>query len=235
MASEQREWEQAFELVAANYRTSGLVRPGANGLYFTPSHTLPETIVLVAHDEQHLVATFTCVLDNWPLGVPLAELFPEEIDRLRQSGRRVGEVTSHAARDLGLRERLAVLRTMMKLGMQWHARGGGDTITIIIPPRHRAYYTQVLGFLPLGPCRPCPHAQGAPGEAFWVDWEQLKAGKPDVYQEVFGAPLPDEALMAPPMPRDLVRELDRRAISPSGPLLDSIFAFVDRFGGTRRW
>jgi hypothetical protein len=106
---------------------------------------------------------------------------------------------------------------------------------ITVNPRHSCFYTRVLGFLPLAVSRPYAEVQGAPAEALWVNWEQMRARTPHIYGHIFDTPLPAEALAGPPMPRGLVREFDRRAVRPSSPLLDDLFGFVDTFGTLRRW
>jgi hypothetical protein len=63
----------------------------------------------------------------------------------------------------------------------------------------------------------------------------MRTRKQLIYQQILGTPLPTEALMATPMPRALIREFDRRAVRPNGPLLTEVFRRVDESGSSRRW
>jgi hypothetical protein len=235
IASERAEWEEAFELVAANYRARGYLPADAQGLHFTPYHALPDTMTVVARRRGLVIATLSCVTDNCLLGVPLAKLFPEEIRSLRQSGRRLAEATCLADTDLGSREFMAVFRLLIRVSLQWHVRQGGDTAVIAVHPNHRNFYARMFGFAPLGPCRPYATVQGAPAEAFWLDWELMQANAPRAFEEMFREPLPAAALQPSPMPRSLIEEFDRRSHQRFGHLLPGIFDHVDRFGSPRLW
>src|SRR5437867_95972 len=71
IASEMAEWEQAYRLVADNYRACGYESPNAEPLRFTNYHVLPETTTFVAKHGREVVATLTLVMDNFLLGLPM--------------------------------------------------------------------------------------------------------------------------------------------------------------------
>jgi hypothetical protein len=235
IASRRQEWEGAFQLVASRYRASGYESPGPGDLRFTPYYALPETVTFVAQHEDRVIATFSYVPDNRLLSMPLSRVFEPEINQLRESGRRLGEAASLADADLGLREFGQVFLTLIRLAMQCHAHQGGDTVVITVNPSHRNFYTRLLGFEPLGSCRAHPTVQGAPAEAFWLDWSMLRARAPAMYQRVFGEPLPAEALVGPAMPRHLVQYIASRSTQPCGPVVREVFDYVDSFGSPRLW
>jgi hypothetical protein len=235
IASDRQEWEEAFQLVAANYRARGYELASAKPLRFTPYHALPDTQTLVAKHAGHVVATFSVVLDNTLLGLPMERIYGEEIAGLRNKGHRLLETTSLADTGLSVREFLQVFVALIRLGMQYHTANGGDTYVITVNPRHKSFYSKVLGFLPLGPCRSYACVQDAPAEAFWVSNTLLKERAPRMYQEIFGELLPKSALMGPKVPRDLVRYFDRQSSLGDTRTLDQVLTYSDHCGSSRRW
>jgi hypothetical protein len=210
-ASTESEWEQAFALAAAGYSARGYESPGASRLRFTPYHALPDTVTLVAKHADQVVATLSIVMDNTLLGLPMEGTYPEEIAALRAKGRRMFEATTLADGGLNVREFIQVFLTLIKLSMQYHTNNGGDSYVIAVNPRHRKFYTKIMGFVPLGPLRSYAAVQDAPAEAFLLDNQLCKANAPDTYEQMFGEPLPREALIAPKMPRHLIRQFSRQS------------------------
>ncbi len=235
IASNTDEWEQAFRLVAGNYRARGYEAVSTRPFRFSPFNALPDTVTLVAKHKGEVLATFSIVLDNTLLGLPMESIYGDEIATLRRQGRRLLETTSLADTGLSLREFLKVFIALIRLGMQYHASQGGDTFVISVNPRHRSFYAKILGFLPLGPCRSYGTVQDNPAEAFWVDGQTLKANAPGMYDEIFGNPLPPQALVRPQMPRHLIRSFDQNSGTGDAAAVESIFRTVDRYGAIRRW
>jgi hypothetical protein len=205
IASEPEEWEQAFELVAANYQERGYEAATAKPYRFTPYHVLPDTTVFVAKFEGRVVATFSLVADNTLLGLPMEAIYGEEIAELRRQGRRMGEVTSFAVTDLSQREFLQVFTAMIRLMKQYHVTHGGDTWVITVNPRHRNFYCKVLGYRPLGPCKPYAAVGDAPAEAYVLDRDLMRANAPRSYENVFGEWLSPAVLTGVSLPRPFIR------------------------------
>jgi hypothetical protein len=234
-ASTESEWEQALALAATCYQARGYEPSNGSRLRFTPYHALPETATLVAKLDGVVVATFSIVIDNTLLGLPMESVYPEEIAALRRSGRKLLETTTLADSGLSIREFIQVFTTLIKLGMQYHTSRGGDCYVIAVNPRHRNFYTKILGFEPLGPRRSYGAVQDHPAEAFWVDNNLLQINAPKMFEEIHGEPLPPEALFAPKMPHYLVREFSRQSSHCDPQEIDTIRAFAAQHGGSRRW
>ena len=227
VATDPAEFEEAYRLVAANYQASGYEPPGAKPIRFTPYHALPDTTTYVAKHEGRVLATFSLVPDNHLLGLPMESIYPEEIAALRQGGARLAEVTSFAATDMSLREFSCVFNALIRLMKQHHVRHGGDTWVITVNPKHRTFYTKVLGYVPLGPCRPHPKVQGAPAEAYVLDVEGMRARAPEKYQEMFGEPLPDAALPVPRLPANWVRHFATQSSQIDDETPEMILRYAD--------
>jgi hypothetical protein len=206
LASTPTEWDEAFRLVADNYRARGYESNSLHGLRFTNYHALPDTAVFVAKREGKVVATLSLVCDTHVLGLPMECIFGEEIDQLRAEGLRLAEVSSLADRELPIRQFVPVFATLTGLMTQWGIQEGVDLWLISVNPRHRAFYRKVMGFLPLGPSRSHPSVLGHPAEAYKINPEILKHNAPKMHQKMLGEPAPREVLDARPMSHQLIRE-----------------------------
>ena len=235
IASEHTEWEEAYDLVGASYRSRGYEAADTRGVRFTPCHALPDTTTFVAKHEGRVLTTFSLVPDNTLLGLPLEKLYEDEVQELRKHGRRLAEVTTLADSGLNLREFLQVFKSLIRLLMQYHVRHGGDTWVFTVNPRHRNFYAKVMGCVQLGPCRSYDTVQGAPAEAFLLDLNLLRANAPQMYDELFGKPLPAASLVPTPMPAHLVRYFGNNSSQTTPREVDHVLRYVEHFGSPRRW
>jgi hypothetical protein len=234
IASEPEEWEQVFQLVAASYQERGYESAGKL-FRFTPYHALPDTIIFVARQDRRVVATFSLVPDNTLLGLPMEELYAAEIGDLRREGRRMAEVTSLAVADLSQREFLAVFTTMIKVLQQYHVSCGGDSWVITVNPRHRNFYCKVLGFQPLGACKPYALVGDAPAEAYLLDRELMRTNAPRAYQQVFGEWLPSSVLTGVSLPRPFIRYFSAESSQTDEVRIREILRTVAAAGNPRAW
>jgi hypothetical protein len=235
IASEPEEWQQAFELVAANYQERGYEAPTDKPYRFTPYHTLPDTIVFVAKHEGRVVATFSLVADNTLIGLPMEAIYGDEIAGLRREGRRMAEVTSLACTELGQREFLQVFTTLIKVLQQYHVSRGGDTWVIAVNPRHRSFYQKVLGFRSLGPCKAYSAVGDAPAEAYLLDRDLMRANAPRTYEYVFGEPLSPAVLSGVPLPRPFIRYFWEQSNQANESRLGDLLDTVATLGSPRAW
>lgn len=235
IAWERAEWEAAFRLVASSYQAAGYESTDAGAVRFTPFHALPDTVTFVAKRKDRVVMTFALVADNSILGLPMETIYPEEIANLRGEGRRLGEVISFAAEDLNLREFAVTFRALIRLMKQYHVSQGGDTWVITVNPKHRQFYTKVLGYIPLGPCKPYYRVQGAPAEAFVLDAAMMQEHAPKVFDEMFAEPLPRSVLTAAKMPPVLTRYFAGMSNRSFDKGLLNVLRAVDEERWVRQW
>jgi hypothetical protein len=235
IATEQEEFEEAFELLAANYRARGYEAPSDQPYRFTPHHALPGTVTLVAKHEGHVVATLSLVPDNAILGLPMESIYGEEIEQLRREGRKLAEVVSLADEGLSLREFIQVFKALIKLEKQYHARQGGDSWVITVNPRHRGFYQKVLGFASLGERRSYPKVQDHPAEAYLLDLELMATNAPQMYQEVFGDELPESVLTAGRWSVDRVRYFGSRSTQVEAQAIEDLLASIEFPEGPKNW
>jgi hypothetical protein len=233
IASEPGEWEQAFRLMAAKDRARGYDTPGSPPYRFTPHHALPETVNLVAKHGDRVVAALSLIPDTARLGLPMESIYAAEVARLRCQGRRLAEATGLADEGLTLREFVRVFRALIRLAMQYHVSRGGDSWVIAVHPRHRDFYQQVVGLVPLGSCRAYPAVQGHPAEAYILDVELMKVHAPEMHREVFGEPLPEHVLAAPDWSPEWVRHFGGRSSQADRQAIEAVLRVVEHPGGLR--
>ena len=234
-AREPWEYQQAFGLLAVNYQSRGYHDPDSRPFRFTPYHILPETATFVARDAGRVVATMSLVPDTRLLGLPMESIFGPEVASLRGEGRRLGEVTSLADRDLSPREFLPVFMALIRLTLQYHLRRGGDTWALTVNPRHAGFYRKVLGAVPVGGSRSYPSVNGHPAEAFWLDRETLRTNVPAKHREFFAEDLPVPALTAAERGPGHVRYFCNRSDLAGRPAVEEMLRTVELFGSPPRW
>ncbi len=235
IASETEEFEQAFQLVASNYRTKGYEPPTAKPFRFTRYHALPDTIVVVAKEEGRVVATMSRVLDNTLFGLPMESIYAEETNTLRRAGHLMAELTSLADSGLSVRDFIPVFVTMIRVASQHIVHLGGNTGVIAVNPRHRSFYTKVLGFTPVGERKAYATVQGSPAEAFAVHYDDLRRNAPKMYEQLFGESLPAGVLTTAPMAPQVLRYFAQHSSQTDLQEVNDAIAYVERFGSPRRW
>ena len=227
IATKRSEFEQAYELLAANYRARGYEAPSDKPYRFTPFHALPETVTLVALDGDRVVATLTLVPDSAILGLPMETIYGPEVAQLRAAGLCPAEAISLADNDLSIREFVQVFKALIKLAMQYHAGRGGDSWIITVNPRHSNFYQKVLGFVPMGSQRAYPTVQNHPAEAYLLTSKIMAANAPQMYQEVFGDDLPASVLNASHWSEEHVRYFGTRSSQLDEQTLEDLLLSIE--------
>jgi hypothetical protein len=234
VASTPAEWEEAFRLVADQYQARGYDVDGYD-FRFTSYHALPDSMVLVAKERERVVATISLIMDNNLVGLPMESIYGPEVKESRRVGRRLCEVTSLADTSLGTREFLNVFVALIRLAWQYLVHHGGDTCVITVNPRHSAFYTRMLGFLPMGARRAYPAVRHHPAEAFLLDPDIMQRKAPAMHVRIFGEPMPRQVLLAAPMPAALVNHFARNSSQTDPRLVEEILTYVEAYGSPRRW
>lgn len=162
-AQTTEELERAYELVWDSYVKVGLQADTGEGIRFTKYHLLPTTRVLVAiyrpelDDENPdyealkrpgtIVGTLTVVLDS-PMGLPMEEICGEKVEELRESGRRLAEVTSLAIDPEYRNHNVAMY--LYKLMFQFVMHKNMTDVACSVTKKHLSFYRRMLLFKPIG-------------------------------------------------------------------------------------
>jgi len=162
-------FDQAFRLVHDQYVDRGYADPHPSGRRITPYHWLPSTRVFVAQVRGRVVGTITLIEDS-TLGLPMDEIYHDELAPLRAAPRRLAEVSALAANYERRAERLAVVMGLMRMLVVYAAEFARlDDLCIAVNPRHAPFYVKVLRFRQFGPRKAFPKVNGAPAVALRLD------------------------------------------------------------------
>lgn len=196
-AASRDELEEAFRLVHASYLQRGYIRADSSEVRLSLFNAFPTTVTLVSVLDGHVIATITLVPDT-PAGLPMDEIYHEEVQALRNADRRVAEVTMLADRRRRLRRALPMLLQMMKIVFDYATLVlRASDLCITINPRHERYYERALLFEPLGGLKRYPSVRNNPALAKRLNLETARRrceGKPDLVERFFTDRTPLERL-----------------------------------------
>jgi len=139
--------------------------------------------VFIARYEGHPLATVSLIEDS-PLGLPLDELYKEEIDTLRKRGLRLAEVSQLAIDTPEIvqlfSEKIAkkniLLLPLFQIILQSAIHQKIDALCIAINPKHDFFYT-TLGFETIGDLKYYASFNNAPAFAKVLMLDTLKTKK----------------------------------------------------------
>jgi N-acyl amino acid synthase FeeM len=163
-ARRRHQLRTAFELVYDRYYQEGLTAWNQHGLRLIPHQLLDTSWVLLAQRGQTCLGTLSLVEDG-AMGLPMEQLYPAEVWKLRQNHTRVAELACFALRDQSAAESMSVLRALLQAACEIGFREKLDELVICVHPRRGRFYERYLGFEPLGPYRCCPWVCGQPAVA----------------------------------------------------------------------
>jgi len=170
----RHELEQAFRLVYASYLQRGYIEPNPAEVRLSLFNAFPTTVTFVSVLEGTVIATVSLVPDT-PVGLPMDEVYHEEVQALRDEGRRLAEVTMLADRRRKLRRTLPMLLFMMKRVFDYATLVlRANDLCITVNPRHEAYYERYLLFRSLGALRTYPSVRDNPALAKRLDLDHVR-------------------------------------------------------------
>jgi hypothetical protein len=140
---------RAWNLMYRVYLEKAYAQPDPRRLWYGLHDALPGTGTIVAFDGGDIVGTVSVIPDS-PLGYPAETLYENEVDELRDAGRRPVEVGS-----LGVcptRERDSSIVTNLFDLLSLYARDvtGATDLIITVNPRHEKFYRRMLLFERMG-------------------------------------------------------------------------------------
>ena len=131
----------------------------------------PNRITLSASDHGDVVGTVTLGIDS-PIGLLADEIFKDEIDRFRDRGAKVCEITKLAF-DPKVRSKMALASLFHILFIYGRRIHRCTDVFIEVNPRHRRFYETMLGFTRLSELRTNPRVN-APAWLLWSSLDQVQ-------------------------------------------------------------
>jgi len=129
------------------------------------------------------------MIPDTPIGLPMDEIYHDEVQALRDGGRRLVEVTMLADRRLSVSRSLAMVLALMKLVFDYATLSLKSTdLCITVNPHHDKFYHEYLLFTPLGGLRAYPSVSGNPAIARRLDLVRVEEecqGRPVLLHRFF--------------------------------------------------
>ncbi len=143
----------AARTVHDSYVERGIIDPHPSGMRVTPHLVLPTTRVFVAKVEGRVVGTISLIRDT-PLGLPMDDVYGDELAAMRAEGHRIAEVGALAIdreyRGVGL---VFLLNRIM---FECAARLGVERLVIAVHPEAEDIYAASMLFERFGEVRHYP-------------------------------------------------------------------------------
>jgi hypothetical protein len=236
LANGLRAFDRAFRLVHDQYVRRRYADPHPSGRHVTVHHRLSSSRVFVAEAGRDVIGTVTLIEDS-DAGLPMDEIYRDELQPLRSGRHRIAEVSSLATRPSSRAAGLHVLLGLMRLLVIYAAEFARlDDLCIAVNPRHVVFYTRVLQFRQFGPVRSFPKVNGAPAVALRLELglvrnlirigEEGHVFRDELYWFLFGRPNVQEAVrrLASTLPGSILKPSQLVALtgafaSPSMPRL----------------
>lgn len=164
-------------LINKMYATRGYACSGL------PAEAAPNRITLVACEHHETIGTMTVGFDS-DNGLLVDQLFQEQVDVLRERGRRVCEFTKLAI-DSSVKSKRVLASLFHTAYIYAHRLHGFQDLLIEVNPRHVRFYERMLGFVVKGPERMNPRVN-APAVLLSLDFAHAHAqiarfgGKPQL-------------------------------------------------------
>lgn len=177
VARTREEIEQAYALVYKEYLKKGYTKEYKSGLRFSLYNALPLTTTFIAAtDSQRIAATATVIPDS-PLGLPMDELYQDELSVFREQGRKLCEISmlasdnyllAHAPLSSPLKNLLPLFILFKALLDYAQDILKSDIMCITIHPKYKTAFN-LLEFKDLSGIRNYQDVNGAPAIGQYVD------------------------------------------------------------------
>ena len=189
IASTREEREAAFRLVYQAYQSTGLCQPNAEEMRFTPYQILPTTDILFARVQEEVVCTLSLVRDG-ALGLPMEDLYADQIEERRAAGLHLAEVTCLADRRNDPSRFFEMFCDLSRLMVQLAQKQAVDQLLITVHPRHAPLYIRYMAFQTIGDRRDYSTVNGNPAVPLCLDLHEIQMNRPPRWEKFFGEKIP---------------------------------------------
>lgn len=153
------------------YMRAGLIRPNSHLLHTVPHAIHPDTAVVIGFQGDRPVATVSAYSDG-SAGVPLADVYVDEVEEMRREGRRVVEVGLLARDSSVVVPSFRTTLDLMKHAFFYGRYRGATDLLIGVHPHHVRFYERMFGFHPFAGESTCPFVNYAPVVGLRLEYER---------------------------------------------------------------
>jgi len=167
LATDRRTLEQAFRLQHDQYVARGYMDAHPSGWRLSLHNALSATRVFVARSGGRVVGTMTLIADS-PLGLPMDEIYADELRRLRDARANLAEVSALAMDPDYQSSGVPILVRLIRM-LVIHAAQTESDLCIAVNPHHAAFYRKAFHFQDIGGLKQYGKVNGAPAIALRLD------------------------------------------------------------------
>jgi len=150
----------AWGLVYRRYHDAGLIRPNDYNLFTFPEYLSNNSAVIIGRDNSNTVCTISAVIDGPERRLPLESYYADELNRMRDEGKKLIEIGLHA--DSRNRSSISDITDLMAGIARFGIQMNHHDFVIGVHPRRAAFYQTVFGFKPVGPVKSYQKLDTAP-------------------------------------------------------------------------
>lgn len=140
---------EAWHLVYTRYYQSGLIPANPARIHTNAKAQGDHACVVLARHEGTVVSTLTAMLDT-PRGLPLDDVYADELASLRARGCRLIEVGLFADRRKDLARTTDALLHLMRYAFHFGRLERATDFIVGVHPHHARFYERFFGFTQLG-------------------------------------------------------------------------------------
>lgn len=198
VAATREEREAVFRLIYQSYYGAGLCEASATEMRYTPYQLLPTTDLFLAQLQEEIICTLSLVRDG-ALGLPMEDLYGEQVRERRADGLALAEVSCLADRRNEPSRFFDLFCDLSRLMVQLAEEQCVDQLLIAVHPRHAALYTRYMAFQRIGERRDYSAVNGNPAVPLCLDFNEIRVKRPPCWDRFFGEKIATEFLQTNPI------------------------------------
>jgi len=198
VAATREERESAFRLTYESYLRTGLCVENSCQLRITPYQLLPTTDIFVAQLRNETICTLSLVRDG-ELGLPMEDVFGQQIAERRDARLRLAEVSCLADRRAGIRGFFGTFCDLIGLMAQLAEQREIDQLLIAVHPRHARIYQRCMGYKKIGDAVDYATVEGNLAVPLCLDLVGIQLSSQEIWNKFFGERWPLSALESQPI------------------------------------
>jgi hypothetical protein len=180
IAEEPDEYRQAFAIIYEEYLKETYAKPHDSKLLYSVYSMLPKSVTFIFKSYLEVLSTVTLVQDTKLFGLPMDCLYKNEIQALRDSGRKVAEVANLATRRVNRWSNLMIY--LAKALYRYALFCNVNDVVIMVNPKHVRFYKEILLFEEFGEEK-YYESVGAPAIALRANMDSFSKSLEGAYSE----------------------------------------------------
>jgi len=169
VAADLESRKKAYALVYRLYLEKGYARPDPSRMWLSAFDAIPETTTFLVErvSDNEAAGALTVVFDS-SVGLPADNVYAAELNLLRNSGRRLAEITSLGVAENGTKGPEILARLLNHAYLLARKVRGATDFVVTVNPRHVPFYERLLLFAKAGPEREYGKVGGAPAVLLYL-------------------------------------------------------------------